>query len=68
MGGKESDQWRLDVEAESIVVEVYGVQLREVEDGGEEGGKRLGDLAQETGGENVGKVGNLRISGQHSDA
>jgi hypothetical protein len=67
---QEGDQGRLGVEAEGVVVEVDGVEVREVEDRGEEGGERVGDLAEEAAGEDVGQVGNLQtctglISGCH---
>lgn len=60
--GEEGNKGRLGVEAECIVVEVYRVQLGEVKDGGEERGKGLGDLVEQTAGENIGKVGNLKGS------
>lgn len=59
VGGEEGDKGSLGVEAESVVVEVYRVQLGEVEDGGKEGGKSLGDLVEQTTGKDIGEVGNL---------
>lgn len=56
---EERDQGGLRVEAEGVVVEVNGVEVREVEDRGEEGGERFGDFAEEAAGEDVGEVGNL---------
>jgi hypothetical protein len=56
---QEGDQRRLCVEAEGIVIEVDSVQVWEIEDRGEEGGKRFGDFAEEAAGEDVGEVGDL---------
>jgi hypothetical protein len=56
---EEGDQGRLRVETEGVVVEVDCVELRKIEDRGEERGKRFGDLAEKAAGEDVGKVGNL---------
>lgn len=35
--GEEGDEGRLHVEAEGVVVEVYGVEVGELEEGGQEG-------------------------------
>lgn len=57
--GEEGDEWRLCVEAKSVVVEVDGVELGEVQDGGKEGGKGLWDFVEKATGEDIGEVGNL---------
>src|SRR5690606_19825846 len=45
---------------EGVVVEVDGIEVREVEDRGEERGEGFGDFGEEPAGEDVGQVGNLR--------
>ena len=44
MRGEESNEGGLRVKAEGVVVEVDGVEFREVENGGEERRQRFGDL------------------------
>ena len=56
---QECDQGCLGVQTEGVVVEVDGVEVREVEDRGKEERKRFGDLVEEATGEDVGEVGNL---------
>jgi hypothetical protein len=53
VGGEESH------EAESIVVQVDSVEFREVEDRGQERGDSVGDLAQESTGEDISEVSDL---------
>jgi hypothetical protein len=59
VGGKEGNEGRLGVQAEGVVVKVDGVELGEVEDRGEEGGKSFGDLVKESAGEDIGEVCDL---------
>lgn len=59
MSSEKGDEGRLGVEAEGVVVEVDRVEVRQVEDGGEQGGERLGDFVQEAAGEDVGEVCDL---------
>ena len=59
VGGEESHERRLNVQAESIVVQVDSGEFGEVEDRGQERGDSVGDLAQESTGEDVGEVGDL---------
>jgi hypothetical protein len=59
VGCQEGNQRRLCVQPKGIVVDVDCVEFREVENGGEEGGKRVGDLAEESAGEDIGKVCDL---------
>lgn len=56
---EECDERRLSVETKSVVVQVNRVEIRQVEDGREQVGERLRDLAQETAGEDVGEVCDL---------
>ena len=56
---EEGDNGCLRVEAKGIVVEVDGVEVREVEDGGEERGKGIGDFAEESSGENIVEASDL---------
>lgn len=46
MRGEEGDERGLGVEAEGIVVEVYGMEFRECEEGCKEGGEGLGYFVQ----------------------
>ena len=48
------------VEAERVVAEIDGVQVRAFEKGGEEGREGRGDLGQEAGGENVREVDDFK--------
>lgn len=57
--GEEGDEGRLHVEAEGVVVEVYGVEVGELEEGGQERGEGGGDFREEAAGEDVGEVGDL---------
>ena len=61
MGGEESDERCLRVEAEGVVVEIDRVELREVEDGSEEVREGFGDLGQQPTCEDVGEVGDLNL-------
>ena len=60
VGGEESHERRLNVQAESIVVKVDSVEFGEVENRGQERGDGVGNLAQESTGEDVGEVGDLK--------
>lgn len=57
--GEEGNERCLHVETESVVVQVDGVELWELEKRSEEGGKGGWDLGEEATGEDVGKVGDL---------
>lgn len=57
--GEEGDEGGLHVQAEGVVVQVYGVEVGELEEGGEQGGERGGDFREEAAGEDVGEVGDL---------
>lgn len=57
--GEEGDERRLHVQAEGVVVEVYGVEVGELEEGGQERGEGGGDFREEAAGEDVGEVGDL---------
>lgn len=59
MGCKERDKGCLSVEAESIVVQVDGVEVRQVQDRGKERGEGLGDLVEQTTSEDIGEVRDL---------
>lgn len=59
VGGEESHERRLNVQAESIIVQIDSVEVGEVEDRGQERGDGVGNLAQESTGEDVGEVGDL---------
>lgn len=59
VAGEEIDEGRLRVEAEGVVAQVDGVQVGQSEEGGQEGGERLGDLVEEPGCEDVGEVGGV---------
>lgn len=59
---EESDEGRLRVQAESVVVQVDRVEVWQVEDGGQEVRDGVGDLAQEAAGEDVGEVRDLSPS------
>lgn len=61
MRRQESHHRCLCVQAESIVVQVDSVKVREVEDGCEEVGESLGDFVQKSTGEDVRKVGDLDL-------
>lgn len=63
MLGEEVDERGLRVEAEGVVGEVDGVEVREGEEGGEEGGEGLWDLREEAAREDVGEVGDLEGGG-----
>lgn len=45
VGGEESHERRLNIQAKGIVVEVDSVELGKVEDRGQEGGDGVGNLA-----------------------
>lgn len=59
MGCEERDEGRLGVETEGVVVQIDGMQVRQVEDGGEKGGEGLGNLVEQTAGEDIGEVRDL---------
>jgi hypothetical protein len=56
VGGEEGHERRLHVKAEGIVVQVDGVKLGEVKHRGEKRGDSVGDLAEESTGEDIGEV------------
>jgi len=56
---EEGDEGRMGVNTERVVAEVYGGEVREVEDGGEEEGQGFGDLGEQAAGEDVGEIGIL---------
>lgn len=59
VGGEEGHERRLHVKAEGIVVQVDCVKLGEVEHRGEKRGDSVGDLAEESTGEDIGEVCDL---------
>lgn len=60
VGGKERNQGRLRIKAESIVVQVDGMEIGESKERGEEEGKGLRNLIQKASCENIREVCNLR--------
>jgi hypothetical protein len=60
VGGEEGHERRLHVKAEGIVVQVDGVKLGEVKHRGEKRGDSVGDLAEESTGEDIGEVCDLK--------
>lgn len=61
MRGEEGDEWCLHVETKSIVVQVDGVEVWKLKESSEEGRKGSWDLGEEATGEDVGKVGDLKV-------
>jgi hypothetical protein len=59
VSGEEGHERCLHVKAESIVVQVDRVKLGEVEHRGEKRGDSVGDLAEESTGEDIGEVCDL---------
>lgn len=59
MGSKECDERSLCVETESVVVQVYGTKVRQVKNGGQEGGQGLRYFIQEAASEDIGEVCDL---------
>lgn len=57
--GEEGDKRGLGVEAERIVVQVDGVEVRQVKNRREQGGESFRNLVEQTAREDIGKVGNL---------
>lgn len=56
---EELDERRVGVDAEGVVAQVDGAELRQIEDGVEEEAEGLGDLVEEATSEDVRKVGDL---------
>lgn len=61
MGSEECDERSLCVETEGVVVQVYGMEVWQVEDRGQKGGQGLGDFIQEATSEDVGEVCDLCV-------
>ncbi len=59
MLAQERDERPRGVEAEGVVAEVHGVEMREGQAGGEQRGEGGRDLGEEAGGEDVGEDGDL---------
>lgn len=59
MGGEKGDEGCLHVQAESVVVEVDGVEVWEVEEASEKGGEGGWNLGKKATGKDVGEVGDL---------